>query len=68
MDEFEANVPLSPAEKRQLLISIIGLCWFPFAHAPLVRDLGLEPFDPDFATERARHVTDLLLRTLGPKA
>ena len=47
----------------QLIISIIALCFFPFAHARgLLKELGLDPRDPAFLVERKRHVVDLLLK------
>lgn len=48
---------------RQLMISIMGLCWFPLAHAnTLLPALGLDPHDPEFLHQRKRHVVDLLCR------
>lgn len=50
-------------DARQLTISIIALCFFPFAHASsLIAQLGLDPHDPRFLEERKRHVTDLVLK------
>ena len=51
-------------DPRQLAISIIALCFFPFAHADglLRKQLGLDPYDPAFIEERKRHVVDLVLR------
>ena len=48
----------------QLAISIIALCFFPFAHAEglLKRQLGLDPYDASFLEERKRHVVDLVMR------
>lgn len=55
-------------EPAHLLISIMGLCWFPFAHTEtLVRSLGLNPKDPAFLESRKRHVADLLLNGLLPR-
>ncbi len=54
-------------EAAHLLISIMGLCWFPFAHAQTVmRSLGLDAQDPAFVESRKRHVIDLLLNGLAP--
>lgn len=51
-------------DARQLVISIIALCFFPFAHVEglLKRQLGLDPYDPTFIAERKRHVADLVMR------
>ena len=51
-------------DARQLAVSIIALCFFPFAHADglLKRQLGLDPYDPAFIEERKRHVVDLVMR------
>ena len=51
-------------DARQLAISIIALCFFPFAHADglLRRQLGLDPYDPAFVKERKRHVVDLVMK------
>lgn len=46
----------------QLIVSIIALCFFPFAHADgLLKQLGVDPYDPDFVEQRKRHVIDLML-------
>ena len=51
-------------DARQLAVSIIALCFFPFAHADglLKRQLGLDPYDPAFIEERKRHVVELVMR------
>ena len=56
---FRENV-----DPKQLAISIIALCFFPFAHADglLRKQLGLDPYDPSFIEERKRHVVDLVMR------
>ena len=47
----------------QLTISIIALCFFPFAQADgLLKQLELDPYDPAFIEERKRHVVDLVMR------
>ena len=50
-------------DPKQLAVSIIALCFFPFAHADgLLRgQLGLDPRDPAFLEERKRHVVDLVM-------
>jgi TetR/AcrR family transcriptional regulator len=55
--------PSQKAEAAHLLLSIIGLCWFPLVHSSTVlRALGLDPSDPGFLEERKRHVVDLVLQ------
>jgi AcrR family transcriptional regulator len=50
----------------QLLVSILGLCWFPFAHADTaMRTLGLEARDPGFIAARKRHVLELVRNAMG---
>jgi TetR/AcrR family transcriptional regulator len=44
---------------QQLLLTLLGLCWFPLANPPLVRDLGSN-FDRKFVEARKRHVVALL--------
>lgn len=49
-------------DARQLTVSIIALCFFPFAHAGgVLKELGLDPHDPVFLEERKRHVIALVL-------
>ena len=51
-----------PVDPVQLLLSFVGMCWFPFAQAEvLARALGTDPRDPAFLAARRRHVVDLLL-------
>jgi TetR/AcrR family transcriptional regulator len=47
------------ADPSQILLSLLGLCWFPLANPALVRDLGNQ-FDPRFLEARKRHVVELL--------
>lgn len=54
---------VASVDLRQLMISIMGLCWFPLAHArTLLPALGLDPNDPEFLQSRKRHVVELLCR------
>ncbi len=54
--------PSQRAEAAHLLLSIVGLCWFPLVHSNTVlRAMGLDPADPAFLADRKRHVIDLVL-------
>lgn len=53
--EMEVLTP----EPEQLLLSVLGLCWFPLANPLLIRDLGGK-LDRDFVEARKRHVIALL--------
>jgi hypothetical protein len=58
-----------PFEPRQAVISVIALCFFPFAHqATLLSPLGLDAQDPRFLTDRKAHITDLLRHGLTTSA
>lgn len=55
--------PFREVDARQLVVSIIALCFFPFAHAGgLLKELGLDLQDSASLEERKRHVIDLVLR------
>jgi len=46
---------------RQLLLSIVGMCLFPFMISPPNQVPGRpHPFDPDFVAARKRHVQRLV--------
>jgi TetR/AcrR family transcriptional regulator len=58
-----------PFDPRQLIISVIALCFFPFAQqATLLGPLGLDAQDPRFLTGRKAHIIDLLLHGLTTSA
>ena len=63
---ISAELALAPGgEAAQLLLSIIGLCWFPLIHsATLLEALGLDPSAPDFLATRRQHVIDLVVHGL----
>lgn len=53
-------------DSAHLLVSILGLCWFPFAHADTaLRTLGLDARDPEFIATRKRHVVEVVRRAMG---
>jgi TetR/AcrR family transcriptional regulator len=53
------------ADPGQLIISVVALCFFPFAHqSTLLGPLGLDAHAPQFLAGRKAHVTDLLLHGL----
>jgi AcrR family transcriptional regulator len=47
-------------DARQLFISCLALCEWPFAHQPLLAGLGLEATDPGFLAARRRHILALV--------
>jgi TetR/AcrR family transcriptional regulator len=50
-------------EAAHLVLSIIGLCWFPAVHASTVMPaLGFNANDEHFREQRKQHVVDLVLR------
>ncbi len=59
---------LRDVDASQLLVSIVSLCWFPFAGAePLLRVLDLDPRSKSFVDSRRRHLVQLLLHGLGQR-
>lgn len=55
-------------DAAQLLLSVIGLCWFPLVHtATLIQALGVDPGDPEFLESRKRHVVELVLNGIRPR-
>ena len=51
-----------PVDPRQLLLSIMALCWFPLAEEhTLLPALGLSARDPAFLAARKQHVVELVL-------
>lgn len=55
-----------PFDARQLIVSIVALCFIPFAHQnTLLASLGLDAHDPRFLADRKAHIVDLLLHGLG---
>jgi TetR/AcrR family transcriptional regulator len=58
--------PAQGSEAAHLVLSIIGLCWFPAVHAStVVPALGLDPGDPAFREQRRKHVISLVLNGVG---
>lgn len=50
-------------EAAHLVLSIIGLCWFPAVHASTVMPaLGFNAADAHFREQRKQHVVDLVLQ------
>jgi TetR/AcrR family transcriptional regulator len=55
--------PVQGVEAAHLVLSIIGLCWFPAVHASTVMPaLGFNAADATFREQRKQHVIDLVLR------
>ncbi len=64
-----AREPLGLQEDpRQLLLSVMALCWFPLSQSrTLLPALGLDAQDPAFLEARKRHIVHLLLHGLMPR-
>jgi TetR/AcrR family transcriptional regulator len=63
-----ARGALRPVDPVHLLLSVMGMCWFPYAHADaLARSLELDPRAPAFLAARRAHIVDLLLHGLVPR-
>ena len=56
---------LDHGQATQLMLSFMGLVWFPLAHPPLLRDLGVDPDSGTFREDLKRHVTAVLLGAIG---
>jgi TetR/AcrR family transcriptional regulator len=55
--------PTQGVEAAHLVLSIIGICWFPAVHASTVMPaLGFNGSDQTFREQRKQHVVDLVLR------
>jgi AcrR family transcriptional regulator len=56
-------------EAAHLLLSLVALTWFPVVHGgTFLKAVGLDPAASDFAEQRKRHVTTLLLGALRQRA
>ncbi|HEY9857235.1 MAG TPA: TetR/AcrR family transcriptional regulator [Stenomitos sp.] len=63
-----ASGSIRPMDPMQVLLSVMGLCWFPFSQADtLMRTLAQDPADPSFVEARKRHILDLLLNGLNAR-
>jgi hypothetical protein len=52
-----------------LLLSLVALTWFPIVHdRTFLRAVGLDPSQSDFAEQRRRHITTLLLGALRERS
>ena len=61
----ELGLDPTRGDAAQLLLSIIGMSWFPLVHGSTVlAALGLDPTDPAFLEDRKRHVVALVLHGL----
>lgn len=58
--------PSRSAEAAHLVLSIMGLCWFPLVHADTVLpSLGFDLRDPEFIAKRREHVMALVVGGAG---
>lgn len=65
LNQLQAVEGLGEVDPRHLMVSVLGLCFFPFAHRDtLLAPLGLDADDPTFLAELKAHVVDLLLHGL----
>ena len=57
------------SEAAHLLLSLVALTWFPIVHGgTFLKAVGLDPAAPEFAEQRRRHITTLLLGALRERA
>jgi TetR/AcrR family transcriptional regulator len=68
----DALVAFKPAAQQagispqRLLLDVISLCWYPFAHEhTLLPALGMTPRDPEFLEEHKRHIVRLVTALAG---
>jgi AcrR family transcriptional regulator len=58
--------PGPSVDPKQLLITTVGLCFFPFEHNDtMLAAIGLDATSESFAEARKSHVVDLLVRVLS---
>ncbi len=56
-------------EAAHLLLSLVALTWFPIIHGKtFLKAVDLDPAAPEFAEQRKRHITTLLLGALRERA
>jgi TetR/AcrR family transcriptional regulator len=61
--------PGPSVDPQQLLITTVGLCFFPVEHNDtMLAAMGLDATSETFREARKRHVVDLLVRVLAPPA
>jgi AcrR family transcriptional regulator len=68
----DALVAFTPAAQQagispqRLLLDVISLCWYPFAHEhTLLPALAMTPRDPEFLEEHKRHIVSLVTALAG---
>lgn len=60
------QTPDPVAGPAEVLLSVLALCWFPFAHAAtFARDLGIDPHTEAGRARWRRHVTGLMLHGIS---
>jgi AcrR family transcriptional regulator len=69
----DALAAFAPAAERtgisaqQLLLDVIALCWYPFAHEhTLLPALGMSPRDPAFLENHQRHIVRIVTALAAP--
>ncbi len=65
----ELGFDTDSAEAAHLLLSLVALTWFPLVHGrTFLKTVGLDPQAADFADQRKRHITTMLLGALHQRA
>lgn len=63
IEDAAAQGIVHAADPARLLLNIIALCWFPFAHADtFTRGLGIDATDPAFIAQHKQAVLDVVLQ------
>jgi len=69
---FQQELGLDSSESGEaahLLLSLVALTWFPLVHGgTFLKTVGLDPQAHDFADQRKRHITALLLGALRQRS
>ena len=58
---FSGAAEAAGTSPQRLLLDVIALCWYPFAHEhTLLPALGMSPREPDFLEDHKRHIVQLV--------
>jgi AcrR family transcriptional regulator len=65
VQEDVASDTFRPVDPIHLMLSIIGMCWYPLAeNGGIMRVLGQDPYDADFVAARKQHILELVMNGL----